>query len=59
MGLREGEYGRQVNTLADHAVTDRIGFLRWGNLLAVERVVEADSKRVNNAVLRTYLREQD
>ena len=59
MGLRQGEYDRQVHTLADHVVTDPVGFLRCGNLLAVEHVVEAESGKVNNAVLWTYLRKKD
>ena len=52
-------YDGRVNTLADHVVTDSVGFLHCGNLLTLELEVEADSGQVKNTVLWTYLRRQE
>ena len=55
----EREYDVLVNTLAEHVVTDSVGFLHCGNLLTLELEVEADSGEAKNTVLRTYLRRQE
>ena len=52
-------YDGRVNTLADHVVTDSVGFLHCGNLLTLELEVEADSGQAKNTVLWTYLRRQE
>ena len=52
------EYDGRVNTLADHVVSNSVGFLRCGNLLTLELEVEADSGQAKNTVLWTYLRRQ-
>lgn len=56
MGLRVGEYGRQVNTPAGHVAADWVGFLRCGNLLALELEVETDSCKAHNTALWASLR---
>ncbi len=55
----ERAYDGRINTLADHVVTDSVGFLHCGNLLTLELEVEADSGQVKNTVLWTDLRKQE
>lgn len=52
-------YDGRVNTLADHVVTNSVGFLHCGNLLTLELEVEADSGKTNKTVLWTYLRKRE
>ena len=55
----ERAYGGRVNTLAEHVVSDSVGFIHCGDLLTLELKVEADSGETQNTVLWTYLRRQE
>ncbi len=55
----EREYDGRVNTLANHVVTNSVGFLHCGNLLTLKLEVESDSGKSNHTVLWTYLRKQE
>ncbi len=55
----ERAYDGRVNTLADHVVSNSVGFLHCGNLLTLELEVEADPGQAKNTVLWTYLRRQE